>query len=123
MANKNRDKGHRYERWWRKIWEDMGFTKARTARQASRLMDDSGVDLVNIPINMQLKAGYPKGLNYPNIFKEIEENLKENFMEDDPVIDYPIVIAHKKGRKKEEHLVVLKADDFMEMIKEIYGES
>lgn len=122
MANKNRDKGHRYERWWRKVWEEMGFTKVKTARQGSRLMDDCGVDLINIPINMQLKAGYPKGINYSQLFEEIETKLKDNMMDTDPVLSYPIVIAHKKGRKKSEHFVVIQSDDFIELMKERYGE-
>lgn len=119
MANKNRDKGHRYERWWVQQLKKLGFGKAMTARQGSRIADDSGIDIINVPYNIQAKAGYPKGLNYKDIFDKIDEAKVENFMTNDPIQDYPTVIAHKKSRKKNEHYVVMKVEDFISLIEKI----
>jgi hypothetical protein len=119
MANKNRDKGHRYERWWANIFKDLGWEKCITARQGSRIMDDSGIDLINIPYNMQLKYGYPRGINYKTLFDSIDACKEKNFMDDDKVHAYPTVIAHKKSTKSNEHFVVMKAEDWIELIKRV----
>ena len=86
MANKNRDKGHRYERWWANIFKDLGWEKCITARQGSRIMDDSGIDLINIPYNMQLKYGYPRGINYKTLFDSIDACKEKNFMDDECLV-------------------------------------
>lgn len=119
MANKNRDKGHRYERWWANIFKDLGWEKCITARQGSRIADDSGIDLVNIPYNMQLKYGYPRGLNYKTLFDSIDECKEKNFTEEDPIQKYPTVIAHKKSTKSNEHFVIMKAEDWIELITKV----
>jgi hypothetical protein len=119
MANKNRDKGHRYERMWANVFKDLGWDKCITARQGSRIADDSGIDLINIPYNMQLKCGYPRGINYKDIFDKIDACKEKNFTEDDSIQKYPTVIAHKKTSKTNEHFVVMKADDWIKLIQRV----
>lgn len=117
MANKNRDKGHRFERWWAKVFrDDLGFKFCKTSRQASRLLDDCGVDLDGIPFNMQLKNGYAKGINYTKLFETIDMKLAENYMKQDPRHIYPTVIAHKRGRKQSEHHVIMKGEDWIKLV-------
>lgn len=119
-GTRNRNKGHRYERWLAQCMRNLGFSKCVTARQGSRIADNAGIDLINVPMNIQAKSGYSKGLNYTQIFEDMEKGLDEYFMEEDPIRSYPSVIAHKKGRKKSEHLVIMKFDDFMELLKQLY---
>ena len=111
-------KGHSGERRLAKRFREIGFTFCKTSRQASRLLDDSKVDLAFIPYNVQVKIGYKKGLNYTTIFEEIREKLKENFPPEDKQHGYPMVIIHDKGRKQSEKLVILQEKDFFELIKE-----
>ena len=116
VKNRNRTKGHNYEREWARTYRELGFSKAKTSRQASRLLDDCLVDLAFVPFNHQCKAGYRKGLAYSNIFRDMRTKLADNFPEDDPIQKRPLLISHKKGRKPEEHLIVLEYNGFMNML-------
>jgi hypothetical protein len=42
--NKNRDKGHRFEREIRQFFESLGYDTCKTSRYASKLRDDQKVD-------------------------------------------------------------------------------
>jgi len=117
QAKNNRAKGHSLERRIRLKFIELGFDKCRTSRQASRLLDDSKVDLAQIPYNVQCKKGYPKGINYTKLFQDMNESLKEHFMEGDPIIDYPKIIIHDKDRKKSEKLVIMQEEDFWKIFK------
>ena len=119
MAKTNRTKGHNLERRIRNIFVDLGFDKCRTSRQASRLLDDSKVDLAQIPYNVQCKKGYPKGINYSKLFQDMKEGLEEHFMKGDPVIEYPKIIVHDKDRGKSNKLVIMQEEDFWEMFKSL----
>lgn len=112
VSNKNRDKGHRYERWLRNFFKDLGFVHCQTARYGSRLLDDCGIDLMNIPFWVQAKAGYNKGLNYTSILNQMDENIEKNGID-----KLPKLIFHKKsGRKSNEHLVIMNFEDFEKII-------
>jgi hypothetical protein len=118
MSNKNRDKGHRFERQWAtKFRDELGFKFCKTSRQASRMLDDSGVDLDGIPFNVQLKNGYARGINYTNLFEGIDVKLAENYMSSDPRHIFPSVVIHKLGRKQSQHQVIMKADDWVKLVK------
>lgn len=113
----NRLKGHNYERKWAKLFRDMGYTYCKTSRQASRLLDDSKVDLAFIPFNVQCK-NVQSNLNYSEEIRLIQETLKKNFPPDHDQHKYPIIVAHKKGSKPEEELVIMKSDDFINILKD-----
>ena len=112
----NRRKGHDHERREAKKFRELGYTFCKTSREASRLLDASKIDLAFIPFNVQIKAGYAKGLNYVTIFNAMLDALKENFPPDDQIHSYPPVIIHNKGRTEEEKLVVMRKKDFYNMI-------
>jgi hypothetical protein len=116
QGSANRDKGHRKERELATLFKDLGYTHCKTSRQASRLLDDSKVDLWGIPFNVQSKAGYPKGLNYTTIFQDMKEALSNNFPPEDKQHEYPMMIFHDKGRKEEEKLVVMKENEFVKLL-------
>jgi Holliday junction resolvase len=59
----NRTSGHAYERQIVKELKDMGYD-AHTARYASRMMDDKGIDIVSdFPLKIQCKSS----INQPNV--------------------------------------------------------
>ena len=105
MANKNRDKGHRAERYFAEEFRKLGYTKCVTSRVASRLLDDSKVDLAFTPgVNIQIKAGLQKTMRPAKVLHEMEVALKANFPEEDPISTYPGIVIHRKqgatGKKR-----------------------
>lgn len=121
MSNPNRAKGHRLELKWVNIFKEW-FPKARSSRQASRLLDDCQVDLAFIPYNVQCKKGYPKGINYSKIFADMKQLLADNFPDFDSQLEHPKIIIHDKGRKAEEKLVIMQEHDFLELLKQIHND-
>ena len=60
----NKRKGSDAERYYAKIFrDDLGFTHCKTSRLGSKLHDDAGIDLIFLPLNVQIKAGKQVGLN------------------------------------------------------------
>ena len=57
MANTNRTKGHDAERLYVNRFKEIGYEHCVTSRYGSRLHDDAAIDLINVPINVQIKAG------------------------------------------------------------------
>lgn len=125
MSNKNRDKGHAAERHYAKEFRGMGFSFCKTSRYGSRLLDDCKIDLMNLPFNVQIKAGYAKGLNYTTVLRSIKDALKINFPEKAEEHGLPSIIIHKKdvgrGRKRDDYdeLVTMSFNDFKTLINKI----
>lgn len=114
----NKRKGSNAERYYAKVFrEDLGFTFCKTSRQSNRMLDDAGIDLNFLPFNVQIKAGYAKGLNEVKTLAIIRERLPELFPPYDAVHKQPDVLIHKKdtgrGRKKKDtdELVFIKSDE------------
>jgi len=111
----NRTKGHNLEREIARMFRDeLGFKFAKTARFASRALDNCKVDIAGIPFLIQTKAGYKTNRPKPEeIFQEMEDLLKENFPKEDPVHQYPKVLIHKiTDRKKYHNFVTMPYNDF-----------
>lgn len=113
MAN-NRTKGHNAERYYAQKFREL-FPECQTSRYASRMLDDQGVDLANIPLLVQIKAGIHKGMKPEEILKNIHNNLPKN-------ISPKVLIHHKegaKGKKRDEFssLVTMTFDDFFTLLK------
>lgn len=119
MANKNRDKGNRYERKLRNEFRDLGFQYCRTTRQASRLLDGCKVDLAFLPFHVQAKS-VKANLNYKDIFDSTEDNLKQCFPKESEERNKPLFIFHKRSQKKNDEYVVMKKQDFINLIKQVY---
>lgn len=115
----SRTKGHSFERDLVHIFKEIGFEHVKTSRYASRILDDSKVDLANIPLNLQAKIGYwsnrPK---FEVIFKEMKAHLDSNFPPGNPQRDYPKVIFHKLDGKADEHFgVIMQFKDWIKIYK------
>ena len=121
----NRTKGHNAEREYAAKFRQLApiFDKCRTARAASRLHDDCGIDLCfTSPFNVQIKAGKQKGMNVSKELAKIRQMVAENFpshYEEQTNIN---VLIHKKevgkGRRRNEFddIVSLTYADFEKLV-------
>jgi len=116
----NRTKGHSAERLYALKFREI-FPKCQTSRYASRMMDDAGVDLVGLPMLVQIKAGLQKGMKPHEVLKNIKDNLPD---ESKP----KVLIHHKegaKGKKRDEFssLVTMTFEDFFHLINLAYNDN
>lgn len=108
MPNRNRDKGHRYERQLAQEFRDLGFTSTITSRYGSRLRDDECVDLLYTqPFSIQAKC-YATAPSYIKWLKEMPKDGNYN------------VVIHKKPNVGE--VVVMSKEDFYEIVKMLVKE-
>lgn len=118
----NRTKGHNAEREYAKLFKSLGYDKCVTSRYGSRLHDDAGIDLINIPFNVQIKTGYKRGLNYSKELYKIDDMIQKTIPKAYPEHTYPNILIHKKfvgqGRQRNEYdeLVVMSLQDFISII-------
>lgn len=116
----SRTKGHNAERKYAQLFRELGFQNCVTSRYGSRQYDNLGVDLINLPINIQIKVGKQKNLNTKETIQQIKNNLQ-------PINDNkPLALLRKyditKGQKKldSDELVTLTLKDFLEILKKAY---
>jgi len=125
MSIANKRKGNHAELRYMNIFKRLGYKFCFTSRYASRLHDDSKIDLVNLPFNVQIKAGIQKNMKPGKVLNEMHSKLIENFPPEDVVHDRPkIVIHHKQGikgkkRKEEDELVYMSNKEFKKFKKKI----
>ena len=99
---KGRDKGHAYERAIAKEFRELGFSKCKTSRYESKMLDDMKVDLTHTGFfNVQLKAVERLSPSYHDILDSMPKDHNYN------------VIFHKRNRKGD--VVVMSKDDFYEL--------
>lgn len=122
----NKRKGSDAERHYARIFRDqLGFTHCKTARMGSKLHDDAGIDLIFIPLNVQVKAGKQVGLNPAKELNYMKDKMTEYFPESSPEHSYPKLVIHRKevgqGKKRSEfdELVTLTFEDFLKLISKI----
>lgn len=121
-GSNNRKKGHDLERLLAKIFREFGFEFAKTSRYASKLLDDCGIDVANIPLLIQAKCGYAKNPpKYKDIYANIKAKLKENFPPEHEIHNAPIVLVHKEDGRKPEHFVwMFQHEDIVEILNDYY---
>ena len=121
----NRTKGHNAERQYAKLFKELGFSHCVTARYGSRIHDDAGIDLINLPFNVQIKAGKQKGMNPSGVLNYMKERIVELFPKTAPEQDMINITIHKKevgrGKKRNEFddIVHLSFEDFKKLINKI----
>jgi len=119
----NKRKGSSAERGYAKVFRDLGFTFCKTSREGSRVHDNAGIDLINIPLNVQIKAGYPRGLNQSKELAYISDKVKELFPPGDKEHTLPKVLIHKKNvgrgikRTEFDEIVSMTMEDFIRILK------
>lgn len=96
-GNPNKRKGSNAERLYMNEFRNMGFTKCVTSRFGSRLADDAKIDLINLPVNVQIKAGYKRvGVNPVAVLKEMKQRIEELYPETALETKYPSILIHHK---------------------------
>ena len=115
----NKRKGSNAEREYAKRFREAGFENCITSRLGSRLYDNSGIDLMNIPFNVQIKAGIQRGINYSKELQYVKDQISHNFDLSDEVNNKPILLIHKKpklegkrNRGEFDELIIMSISDF-----------
>lgn len=111
----SRTKGHNLEREIAKMFkEELGFKFAKTARYASKMLDDCNIDIAGVPFLIQTKCGYAKARpKAEQIFQEMDDDLKKHYPPNDQIHSYPKILIHKiDGRHKYHNLVTMPYNDF-----------
>lgn len=92
----NKRKGSNAERYYAIAFRELGFDKCITSREGSKLLDDCAVDLMFLPILVQIKAGKQKGMNESKVLKDIQDRIQERFPADAPEQFMPRIVVHYK---------------------------
>lgn len=100
QGSRNKRKGSNAERLYAKKFRELGFTHCKTSRMGSKLHDDAGIDLIFVPFNVQIKAGYDKGLNPSRELEYIETKMKELFPTSSVEHNLPKILIHRKNKAK-----------------------
>lgn len=95
-GNTNRRKGHNAERYYCNIFKEIGFEYCITSRLGSRLLDNAKVDLMNLPFNLQIKAGKQKSMNPGKELFAMESMINTMFPPGDEIHNKPKFLVHKK---------------------------
>lgn len=95
VGAKNKHKGSHAERFYAKVFRDLGFDYCITSRQGGRIYDNAGIDLMNIPYNVQIKAGTQKNMSPGKVLFNIDNQIKALFPEDSQIRKYPIILIHR----------------------------
>tara|TARA_R100001591_G_scaffold16558_2_gene22900 strand:- start:349 stop:693 length:345 start_codon:yes stop_codon:yes gene_type:complete len=99
----SKNKGSAYERKLAKEFREFGFSKCKTSRFESKMLDDAGVDLTNTGVfNVQAKAVERLSPSYHEILSNMPTDNNYN------------VIFHKRNRKGE--VVVMTKEDFYDIM-------
>lgn len=121
----NKRKGSDAERFYAKAFRDLGFIHCKTARMGSKLHDDSGIDLIFLPFNVQIKAGKQTGLNPSKELDYIQQRMGEHFPPTSVEHELPKILIHKKevGRGKlrtpSDEIVSMTFEDFVKIISKV----
>lgn len=121
----NRRKGHSAERAIAQDFRAIGFLHCKTSRQASRLLDDSKIDLAFIPYNIQIKAGKQRGLNPIKELKAMEVEIIKNYPPGESVHSNPNLVLLKKEvgqgikRSKYDTTITMAYEDFLKIVKKL----
>ena len=118
----SRKKGHNYERALAIIFRNLGFKYCRTSRAESKLLDDCGVDLTNLPFLVQAKAGYNKSRpKFEVMYKQIKKALADNFPPEHELHTLPILVCHKlDGRGPEFSQWTMTQKDMIKLMEKVY---
>ena len=95
IGTRNRTKGHHAERFYANVFKELGYTKCVTARLGGRLFDNAGIDIINIPFNIQIKAGKQSKMNPGKVLLNMYSQIDSLFPENHEVRDFPLFVIHR----------------------------
>lgn len=91
----NREKGHHAERFYANLFKQLGYEHCITARLGGRIFDNAGIDIINIPFNIQLKAGKQTKMSPGKVLLQMYSQINSLFPEDHEVRKYPLYVIHR----------------------------
>jgi hypothetical protein len=94
MPSKARSKGIRGELHVLNMFKEY-HPNAKTSREASKYHDDSKIDLVGIPVLVQIKTGY-NSINATKVLNSMDEALLERFEKNRVEHRLPKILIQKK---------------------------
>jgi hypothetical protein len=111
-----RQKGNTFEVEVMNMFKQLGYEFCKTSRNASKLYDDCKIDLFGLPINVQVKRGYNKGIvNYHKIKEECLGLIKKNFPKTDSIHQQDFIVIQKQDYK--ESIVILTLENYLKLLK------
>lgn len=129
IGKTNKRKGSNAERHYVNYFKGLhkDFSFCITSRQGSRILDDCKVDLMNLPILLQIKAGKQRGMNPSAVLQEMDEMLVQKIPASDPMHKLPRAVIHRKEvgrgkrRNKYSEIVSMTLEDFTKLFLKAYG--
>lgn len=104
VGQTNKRKGSVAERFYAKFFRDLGWEFCQTSRFVSKRHDNAKIDLVDIPFNLQIKAGIQKNMNPGKELFMMASSIQLMFPSSDLVHTRPCVLIHykqgSKGKKR-----------------------
>ena len=94
LGRQNKKKGCMAEKYYTKVFKDLGFTSCVTSRKLHKKHDNAKIDLVNIPFNLQVKAGIQKRMNAGKELFMMKSCIDTMFPQGDEVFDKPLLLVH-----------------------------
>lgn len=116
LGAKNKRKGSDSERYYANVFKEFGYKHCVTARLGSRLHDNAGVDIINIPFNIQIKAGKQTKMSPGKVLLNMQAQIQSLFPEDNIIHKYPLLIIHRTHAFKKDYL-----EDVVYMSKKQYN--
>lgn len=123
LGAKNKAKGSHAERYYANVFKDLGYKHCVTARLGSRISDNAGIDIINIPFNIQVKSGKQNKMSPGKVLLNMQAQIQSLFPEDNPVQKYPILVIHRPQPFKKDYLqdVVYMSMNQFNIFTEKYG--
>lgn len=102
MGATNKRKGSDAERFYAKVFRDLGYSFCKTSREGSKLHDNAKIDLIFIPFNIQIKAGKQKSMNPGKELLSLKSAIQVMFPPEHEVHRNPLFLVHYQevGRGK-----------------------
>lgn len=95
LGTRNRQKGHHAERFYADVFRSLGYKHCITARLGGRIFDNAGIDIINIPFNIQIKAGKQSKLSAGKILLQMEGQINSLFPLKHEVRTFPLFVLHR----------------------------
>lgn len=98
LGKRNKNLGNSTERLYVNFFKDLSpkFSKAMTTRLGSRLLDNCKIDIMNIPVNIQIKAGTQEKMSPGKELFMMKSMLISALEPDDSILKKSCILIHHK---------------------------
>lgn len=108
----NKQKGNNAENQYSLIFKELGFSDCVPSRYTSKRHDNAKIDLLNLPFNIQIKAGRQKNLNPGKELFSMFNCIQSMFPKEDEIFKRPYLLIHAK-EKADEDMVYMSLEQFI----------